>query len=147
MDAALINNWNARVQPNDTIYHLGDFTFKASKPIEYYRERLNGKIHLVRGNHDSMTPGLLESLFESVDDLINIKIDGQNIVLCHYAMRTWKRSHNGAWQLFGHSHGELQDDPTQLSMDVGVDCNNFFPVSFEEIREIMAVKIELIGEK
>ena len=35
----------------------------------------------------------------------------QDIVLCHYAMRVWQKSHYGAWMLYGHSHGTLPDNP------------------------------------
>ena len=31
----------------------------------------------------------------------------QLVVLCHYAMRVWDRSHYGSWHLYGHSHGNL----------------------------------------
>ena len=30
MDNIMITNWNKSVKPNDTIYHLGDFSFKGS---------------------------------------------------------------------------------------------------------------------
>ncbi|KKL16922.1 hypothetical protein LCGC14_2490690, partial [marine sediment metagenome] len=59
----------------------------------------------------------------------------QFIVVCHYAMRRWERSHYGSWQLYGHSHGRLE--PIGLQHDVGVDNNNFYPVSLIELVEIM----------
>ncbi len=49
-----------------------------------------------------------------------ISVNGQPIVLCHYAMRVSNRSHHGAWHLYGHSHGNLPEGPTSLSMDVGI---------------------------
>lgn len=56
-------------------------------------------------------------------------------------MRVWNKSHYGAWMLYGHSHGSLIDDPNSLSFDVGVDCHNYKPFSFEEVKEIMSHKI------
>ncbi len=45
-------------------------------------------------------------------NLAEISVHGQPIVICHYAMRVWNRSHHGAWHLYGHSHGNLPDTPT-----------------------------------
>ena len=64
----------------------------------------------------------------------------QRIVLSHYAMRIWDRSHFGTWHLFGHSHGSMPDDPTSRSLDVGVDVWNYRPVSYEQIKARMATK-------
>jgi len=65
-------------------------------------------------------------------------IEGQHIVVCHYAMRTWGKSHWNSWQLHGHSHGMLESIGKQY--DVGVDCNDFYPVSFDKIKIIMESK-------
>lgn len=67
----------------------------------------------------------------------------QLIVLCHYAMRVWKNSHHGSWQLYGHSHSMLPELPELLSFDVGVDVPewDFYPVSIEQIKEKMARKM------
>ena len=146
MDKAIIWNWNARVRRDDVVYHLGDFAFKACEGLEYYAKQLHGRIHLLRGNHDPRVPGLLESVFESVRDLVSVKIEGQSIALCHYAMLVWERSHRGAWHLHGHSHGKLPDDLLRLCVDVGVDCCGFRPVSFDEVKQIMETKQDLISE-
>jgi hypothetical protein len=54
--------------------------------------------------------------------------------------RFWNRSHHGAWHLYGHSHGNLPDTPTSLSMDVGVDTHDFQPWHFDEINLLMTEK-------
>ena len=63
------------------------------------------------------------------------------ITLCHYAMRTWRNSCYNSYQLYGHSHGMLPDEPHLLSMDVGVDCHNFYPVSIEQVIQKMETKM------
>jgi calcineurin-like phosphoesterase family protein len=50
-------------------------------------------------------------------------------------MRVWPRSHYNSWHLFGHSHGKLE--PVGKSWDVGVDKNNFIPLSLTQIEKIM----------
>ena len=51
MNEALIQKWNAVVGPDDVVYHLGDF-FMGPKETVLLRKRLNGKIVLIKGNHD-----------------------------------------------------------------------------------------------
>jgi calcineurin-like phosphoesterase family protein len=137
MDEALIANWNARVHPGDIVYHLGDFAFKAkNNAIEEYIERLNGNIFLIFGNHDHKRAQKAKG-FIWTGYYHQIKIQGQRIVLCHYAMRHWNQQHRGAWQLHGHAHGSLPDIPTLKQFDVGVDCWDYKPLSFEEVRAQM----------
>jgi hypothetical protein len=56
-------------------------------------------------------------------------------------MRTWNKSHRGSWHLYGHSHGTLPDDPHSMSFDVGVDCHNYRPLSFEQVKAVMSKKL------
>ena len=55
-------------------------------------------------------------------------------------MRTWQFQSHEAWQLYGHSHSNLPDDPNLLSLDVGVDCWGYGPVSMDQIRSAMSKK-------
>lgn len=135
-DETLISNWNKRVSSYDTIYHLGDFSFK--DPYEY-KSRLNGNIILINGNHDFRYEKKLSKVFGKTFGYLAINIENQDIFLCHYAMRVWNKSHFNSWNLFGHSHGELKEEWGK-SLDVGVDSNNFEPISFKEVKEIMNKK-------
>jgi calcineurin-like phosphoesterase family protein len=92
-------------------------------------------------NHDKVTRKS-QSIFASWNSLSEIHVGKQGIVLCLYAMRVWPHSGRGAWQLYGHSHGNLPDDPLSLSMsmDVGVDSHDFRPWHFEEVQAIMKAK-------
>lgn len=136
MDNTLIHNWNAIVRPEDTVYHLGDFAVGGGPAAPYLR-RLNGTIHFCLGNHDKRLVSAYSGFIPHVKE---VSAENQKIVLCHYAMKVWNGSHKGDWQLYGHSHGTLPDDPTALSCDVGVDCWNYFPVSMEQLRAKMKTK-------
>lgn len=140
MDAMLIKNWNDVVEPGDTVYHLGDFAF--DRHPEKYLNRLNGIKHLIKGNHDKQ-PSIKHG-WASINDYREIRVEGQHIVLFHFACRVWHRSHKGSWMLYGHSHGTLPDDRTLLSIDVGVDCHNFKPISFNQIKTIMKKKTPIL---
>lgn len=140
MDKTLIQNWNAVVGPEDTVYHLGDFSFRAERDVSSYLERLNGEVHLIIGNHDDPDLRKDPAPFASVNDLLTVKVNGKKITLCHYAMRVWPNSHRGTWHLYGHSHGTLPDDATSRSFDIGVDCHNYKPLSFEEVEALIEKK-------
>lgn len=139
MDEVMIANWNNVVDKGDTVYHLGDFAFRSSSGVGTYRKRLNGEIHLVYGNHDKWAHRLHGPAvgFASISVYKEIEIAGQNIILCHYAFRTWNKKHYGSWNLHGHSHGKLPRDPGSKQLDMGVDVWGFRPVSFFEIGCVM----------
>lgn len=164
-DEALIGNWNALVKKGDRVFHLGDFCWGYPDHIRKIRSRLNGNIHLILGNHDkqilkSSHQLVSEGCFRSIDLRIdNLKVSDpgakdfhgrQPIVLSHYSMRVWDQSHYGSYMLYGHSHGQLIDDPKALSFDVGVDATAmrlagdgevkaeyYRPISYEEVKHIM----------
>lgn len=149
MNESLIHNWNSVVSNTDIVYHLGDFGFAKPEYLINIFRRLNGREkHLILGNHDKVLKNKTD-IFDTISPLKKIYIQDlsletkkkrQGIVLCHYAMKVWDRKNYGYWQLYGHSHGTLQDDPFSLSIDVGVDCHNYMPISYEEIKKIMSRK-------
>ena len=53
MNEKIISNWNSVVSPEDTVYVLGDFAMGLPEKIPSIVERLNGKIIIIRGNHDN----------------------------------------------------------------------------------------------
>jgi calcineurin-like phosphoesterase family protein len=137
MDEALITNWNSRVKPTDDIYHLGDFCFGSTAYADYILKQLNGNKFFIFGNHDKAIRDEAAANFKWLRHYYELKEDKQTIVLCHYAMRVWNKSHHGSYMLYGHSHGKLEATPWGKSMDVGVDCHNYFPISLEEVTAIM----------
>ena len=144
MNEALIENWNANVNPGDTVWHLGDVAFRSKKPIAHWLARLNGHVHLCRGNHDEEKE-LKACGAASVQDVKYLRHEGHKLWLSHYAHRTWRNSNHGALHLFGHSHGDLLVTGGRL-MDVGVDAvarwaadgrplyaEGYRPIRFDEV--------------
>lgn len=111
MDEMLIDMWNTSVKPNDIIYDLGDlFFYRDLNKIKSILKRLNGKHHLILGNHDvhllTMKQELLdEGLLESISSYKEIQLhDGTKAVLFHYPIFEWNQGHRGAVMLHGHIH-------------------------------------------
>ena len=141
-DECIIAAWNDTVAPGDTIYHLGDFAYRThSKRIRQIFDRLHGEKHLILGNHDhkyGATPHPTQALpWASQSQLTEVVVDGQTLVLCHYALRSWRNMRRGAIQLFGHSHGRMPG--TRQSTDVGVDVMGYVPVTLPEIKSRLAM--------
>lgn len=142
MDEALIAAWNRTVAPGDTIYHLGDVLVGSPHEAPHYLDRLNGKIHLVAGNHDKRLIRDHAGFFASISLMQELVIGEQMLILCHYPMREWDRCYLGSWHLHGHVHGRLNHDPLGHSMDVGVDSSeNYRPWSFDEVAAIMQDRV------
>jgi len=148
MHAQLIALHNSVVRPEDEWYHLGDFAFtnKPSK-VEEIVNRLNGKGRIILGNHDKDWGKKLpdKTIYRPWEgrphvkayQVIDMVINDQQVVLCHYPIASWPGIGHGSWHLHGHSHGKLQQPKGLRRMDVGVDCWGYRPVSFEEIAEYM----------
>lgn len=137
MREEMIRRWNEKVQAQDTVYHIGDIFLCNQQEALRIRARLNGSICLVLGNHDK-TAASLPQCFEWVKEMHYLRHEKRRIVLCHYPMRAWRNSTHGSWHLYGHSHGNMPG--IGYSMDVGVDCQGFYPVSFIQIEEMMLAK-------
>ena len=144
MNEALIANWNNKVGPQDSIFLLGDVSFAKPPQTETVLKRLNGNIYLIKGNHD-WSISSLSKYFAWVKDLSEIEVPDlgckngfQTIVLCHFPFLIWDKKHYGSWMLHGHCHGNLQRDHSQLRLDVGVDCHNFMPISYQEVKAILS---------
>lgn len=134
MNDTIINNWNSKISNNDTVYILGDFCFKNTND---FVNKLNGKdLFLLRGDHDSSSQSY--NKLKIVDRILTLEINKYPIVLSHWAFRVWWKSHYNSIMLYGHSHGKLE--PIGKSHDVGVDNNNFYPWSIDEIFELMKNK-------
>jgi calcineurin-like phosphoesterase family protein len=130
-DAALIAAWNARVGPEDEVWHLGDFALGPPEAeMRAILAGLNGVKRLIIGNNDGAAT-LAAPGWAWTGHYAETVVSGRALVLCHYAFRTWNGIGRGVLNLHGHSHGQLKPIPRQY--DVGVDAQAFQPVTLEEI--------------
>lgn len=144
MNGALIHHINACVKPNDTLYLLGDVSHQLpADESNALIKRIHGKKILLLGNHD--VTGNPEScqydtaLFKWVGPYLKINREGLNIVMMHYPLLAWQKAAAGAVMLHGHIHaGPAYNTANQQAgirrYDVGVDANDYYPVSLEQIK-------------
>ncbi len=144
MNDTLIANINATVGEDDSLWHLGDFCF-APKYCYYqtckgFRDRIKCKnVYNIWGNHDHR---VIADLFNATYDMYELYVENLTIVLCHYPLFVWNKSHHGSYNLFGHCHSTIDNQIPEhsLQVDVGVDSHNFKPWSLEEVRGHMMKK-------
>ena len=140
MNQALIDNYNSVVKPQDTCVIIGDVCLEDDAELVRYRflRHLNGNKIYVKGNHDHWLRGA-EKRYMYIH-----KCSGQMVHCSHYPLRTWAASNRQAtWQLHGHCHGMQEPYPNQY--DVGVDNNNYFPVSLTQLHSIIE-ESDFVGE-
>lgn len=149
MNDEIVNRWNSRILSDDTFYFLGDWAFALNgnpeKAIEIRRKIKCRNIHFILGNHDHIIRKysdqlMRDQIFLSITDVFEVRCTKPSIWLSHYAHRTWPKMHHGRYHLYAHSHGTLPEDQNALSFDVGVDTNNFYPYSFDQVKEKMRTK-------
>lgn len=145
MNRVLVENWNSRVRPDDTVFILGDFGFFNGETANTYLRKLMGKKVLVVGNHDMFLrkEGFNPRLFEDIAAIRNIKdpyYDNRKIVLCHYPIAVWDTCNYGTLHFYGHVHNNTAVNHPLLyelknAYNVGVDLHGFCPVTAREVVE------------
>jgi calcineurin-like phosphoesterase family protein len=145
-DREIVEVWNSVVQPQDHIFHLGDFAYGDCPPPRMRKlfDKLKGKKHLVLGNHDGEDAVALPWATPPEHRRL-IQIGKQQLVLDHYAGKTWLGSFHGSLQLYGHSHGNMP--ATAQSCDVGVDTWDLRPISIHEVRTYLIGRPPIYEQK
>lgn len=135
MNQVMVDNWNSVVSNNDLVYHLGDFSYKTStNAIIHIMESLNGKIILLKGNHDGQTLKANSKIhrFESVHDRVEFEYNNQYFVLDHYPIWSWNHKFHGAIHLHGHIHGEKSDISGNI-LNISCEMTGYRPLSIIEV--------------
>lgn len=150
MNYKLIENWNKKVPQDGLVFHLGDFAWGGSDMWKNIRQQLNGEIILIKGNHDqkNMSSTAEQTLFKYSAWQMLIEVEGRKVLLNHFPFLCYAgvyRDPKGlVYSLYGHVHsgpGKKGEDiprlihtfPTQF--DVGVDNNDYEPISWYEVNE------------
>ena len=145
MDETIIRNVTSDLKKGDSLYFLGDFAFtRSANEAEGYMKAIaytGASLLFIKGNHDKRdTIKLYEKYGIYLGEQRKVQVGEQEIVLNHYAMRVWDKSHRGAWHLYGHSHHSLPDLKDSLSFDVGINGWRYKLVSYEQVEKVMSTK-------
>jgi calcineurin-like phosphoesterase family protein len=155
MNEEIIRRHNALVNPNDDVYVLGDSSLGGGDTQilatnKALIERLNGRLHIIRGNHDT---DRRVAMYESCENVVGpvlyadmLHYNGYHFYLSHFPTLTSNLEKESLKQctcnLFGHTH---QTTNFHLDMPfmyhVGVDSHNCEPVLLDNIIEEMKMKV------
>ena len=138
MDEAMIRLWNETVTDEDTVYVVGDVGYNGGYVPGDALGRLQGRKHLIRGNHDTGFENAqkLFDYFETVTDFNEIDDGETHILLCHYPILYRKRGymiHGHLHQTRGPEYDILRQMPRMLN--AGVDVNFYRPVTLAQLVE------------
>ena len=152
MNEKLIENYNSVVEKEDTVYFLGDIAYELTLDEIYnLLSQLKGHKILIRGNHDLSYDYELtnrkQKIFDEINDFKMIQEDDLIFVLSHYPMLSWFDSHKGTIMLHGHIHAENNYNLANQKLglrrfDVGVDANNYYPISLKRIIQDLKIMPE-----
>lgn len=119
MNETMIKNWNDKVSDKDLVIHLGDFVYGGIKKIKQIKNRLNGTIFLIKGNHDKMYRMKAVGI-----TTVKGRIEVGNLLLTHKPTKP----ENGLINVHGHIHHWKQKGKINAS----VEHTNYSPVHIEE---------------
>ena len=142
MNNAMAEEWNAKVQPEDTVYILGDVAFMSGSDAGRMVMRLNGKKILIEGNHDRKTllDATFRNAFAEVHKYLDIVYDGHRIVMFHYPIAEWDQMHRGSLHFYGHLHGGVSGMEKYRALDVGMDSTGEIVISMERAIKLIENK-------
>ncbi len=151
----IVKRWNAKVQPEDTVYVLGDIAGDSIDDIETFR-KLNGFKHLIVGNHDiPLLSAIKDSgAFVSIDFIRVIEDNERKVCICHYPLMDWMEFNRGGYHVYGHVHNKTPNNGVAYAQikayysdkpayNAGVDVTGYVPVTLDEMIELKAQNKEL----
>ena len=113
MNQYMIDKWNSKVNRNDEVVVLGDFSWGKVEETSELLSKLKGTLYMIRGNHDHFldNPEFDKSRFVWVKDYAEIHDNKIKVVLCHYPVMCYngqyqldKKGNPRTYMLYGHVH-------------------------------------------
>jgi len=126
MNKEMIKRWNNEVGKDDLVIHLGDFALGSKEEIKELKNRLNGIILLIRGNHDHQSK-INEAGFIIIEDYIII---GDKI----FSHRPIEK--NLIPYGLTNVHGHIHEKESLGGINVSVEKINYEPLELEELKRL-----------
>jgi len=155
MNQTMVDEWNSKVQPDDIVYFLGDWSLNHNVRNKYLA-MLNGRIFWVRGNHDSKIEksrhlvqaiakrsmvvehdGLKMFLVHSPYDAHEAP-DDVDFVVCGHVHDLWQYKKKGdvVSPYITKEHQEGEFVARHNIINVGLDAWEFKMLSFRELKAL-----------
>ena len=153
MNTEIIRRWNRVVGEEDDVFVLGDLVMGSLENVQLLEE-LNGRIHIVRGNHDVDSRWNFYQKLPNVVEVANsfyFSYDGYKFYLSHYPTITTRADVGKPLKkclvnLCGHTHTKdpFEDWGIGMIYHCEVDAHDCAPVLLENIITDLKQKMEII---
>ena len=123
MDTAIIHNWNKYIRKDDWVICLGDFAFGNPRP---YLRQLNGRLILIKGNHDKYLDGYHWLVLG-------------DFLLIHRPIRPFWWD---GWIISSHTHnkGKFIDEDNKI-ISICVEKTGYKPVPFSFLKTLFQLQL------
>lgn len=131
MNSFLISNWNAVVGKDDIVFNMGDFARTTPERIYELIYQLNGKIHLVMGNHERE----INPMPEFWRELGFYEVYKYPIIYKDFYILSHEPVFLNKNMPYANFHGHLHSIEYNFKQyyNVSVELRNYKPVEFYEI--------------
>lgn len=153
MNSHIISSINKVVAPSDDLYIIGDFGMGHVDDLKLLGEQINGRKHLITGNHDRAKDLFKLNIFTEIVPYKKIRVQDKEffqynkkgiieVILCHYPIAVWDKQHYGSIHIYGHVHGNSHTNPlldvSTLPNAYNVFCKylNYTPKTLSQLIEI-----------
>lgn len=131
MNWDMVERWNARVKPQDKVWHLGDVAFKTverAAELDNLLRQLQGHKRMLVGNHDNLKSEVLMRHFEKIELWKGFKAEG---FTCSHIPLRLDSLRDGKVNVHGHIHQNFMNERGYVN--VCVEVRDFAPVHMDEI--------------
>ena len=132
MNQELIKRWNNKVGKDDLVIHLGDFALGDKEEVVEIKNRLNGNIILIQGNHDN------KSIREAGFIIVKGSLEIENLILSHSPL-----SKEEIPRGFINIHGHIHEKESLNGINISVEKTNYEPLDLEELKNKIKISREL----
>ncbi len=134
----IIAKWNSKIGKHDVVLHLGDLTMVGKEETIKWTSRLRGRKYMIKGNHDNRSDQWFADCgFTVIPPVFYIHnpFGVERYIFTHEPVLNlpdnWYNIHG---HLHGNSHRKVETTPQHI--DVGVDCNDLYPIQLADVLEI-----------
>jgi len=141
MDEFMVEAWNAKVRPNDKVYHLGDVVI--NRRALKIMSRLNGDKVLIRGNHDIFPDVEYREYFREIRAYHVMN----GMILSHIPIHEESLGRFGV-NIHGHTHANrvMKDGGVDVRYHcVCVEQTDFAPILFEDVIKRIEAEGGVVG--
>jgi len=144
MDDLIIKNVISPLKEGDDLYFLGDLSWTQDASFKFFNQiPYNVHFHWILGNHEKGWERF-KKYCTTIDKMQETVINGNTVIMCHYPMITWNKSHYNSWQLFGHHHAKsngcekIDKLASGKQLNVNIEFHDYRPWTEQEVEEYMS---------